>query len=531
MGNSNQRKTGAILSYVSIIASTLVQLLYTPFLISKLGQSEYGLYSLINSVIGYLTVLDLGFGNAIIVYTAKYRAQGKYEEEKKLHGMFRIIFRIIGLIAGLIGIILFLNVNRLFGSTMNALELKEARIMMLILAFNLMITFNFSIYSSIITAYEKFTYQKIMAIINTLMKPLIMIPLLIIGYKAITMTVVITIVNVFILLSNYLFCINKLNIKIKFIGFDIKLFKIILSYSIWIFLGVIVDKINWSVDQFVLGAVVGTIAVSIYSTASTLNTLFINLSTAISSVMLPKISKMVAKNASTDELTDEFIKVGRIQYLIIFLMASGLVLFGKEFIITWVGKSFETSYYVALILILPLCIPLIQNLGLSIMQAKNKYRFRTISMAIMSIFNIILSIFLAKKYGPVGSAIGTAISLIIINIIVMNIYYYKEIKIDVIRFWKEIVKMTIPFIIPITIILIMMNYIILHGYIYLLIFGGIYSLTYTIVCYSLVMNQYEKNIVNKVLKRLHIKRKTILIKMHENYVKDVLYTRIYVHKK
>ena len=62
-----------MLSYISIIINTIVQLLYTPFLISKLGQSEYGLYSLIASVIGYLTVLDLGFGNAIVVYTAKYR--------------------------------------------------------------------------------------------------------------------------------------------------------------------------------------------------------------------------------------------------------------------------------------------------------------------------------------------------------------------------------------------------------------------------------------------------------------------------
>ena len=51
--------------------------------------------------------------------------------------------------------------------------------------------------------------------------------------------------------------------------------------------------------------------------AAQLNTLFINLSTAISGVMLPKMSKMVAEEASKEELTTEFIKVGRIQYYII----------------------------------------------------------------------------------------------------------------------------------------------------------------------------------------------------------------------
>ena len=506
MSESKQRKLGAILSYVSIIVSTLVQLLYTPFLINKLGQSEYGLYSLIASVIGYLTVLDLGFGNAIIVYTAKYRAQNKYEEEKKLHGMFRIIFSIIGFIAALIGIILFLNVNNLFGKTMTLTELNEAKIMMLILSFNLFITFQFSIYSSIISAYEKFTFQKIMSIANTLLKPLLMIPLLFLGYKAIAMTVVITIVNIIVLLSNYTFCKKKLNINIKFMGFDKNLFKTILGYSIWIFLGVIVDKVNWSVDQFVLGSVAGTVAVSIYSAASTINSLFVNLSTAINSVLLPKMSKMVAKNASNEEITNEFIKVGRIQYLIIFLMCSGLVMFGKEFFIAWVGEKYINSYYIAIILIIPLCVPLIQNLGISIMQAKNMHKFRSLLLFFIAIANIGISIPLAKAYQGIGSAIGTSLSLIIGNIIIINIYYYKKVGINVIKFWKEIFKMTIPFIIPITIILIIMNFKTLHGYKHLIVFGGIYTILYCITVYFLVMNKYEKNIFKKILKRLGQRR-------------------------
>lgn len=504
--SKNERKTGAVLSYVSIVLSTLVQLLYTPLLTGMLGQSEYGLYSLVSSIIGYLTVLDLGFGNAIVVYTAKYRTQKKYDEEKKLHGMFFVVYLIIGLVAGLLGLILYFLVPTIFGSTMTSVELNKMKIMMLILAFNLAMTFAFSIYSSIINAYEKFTFQKLMSIFNTIMKPLLMIPLLFLGYKSITMCVVITVVNIIVLLSNYFYCRKKLNINIKFMGFDKLLFKTIFAYSFFIFLGVIVDKINWSVDQFILGAVSGTVAVSVYSIASHLNTLFVNLSTAVSGVLLPKMSKMVAEKATDDELTNEFIKVGRIQYLIVFLMASGLTLFGKEFIYAWVGQEYNDSYYIALILILPLCFPLIQNLGISIMQAKNMHKFRSVLLAIIAIANIIISIPLAKLYGGIGSAIGTSISLILGNIIILNIYYQKRVGINVIKFWKEIIKMTIPFIIPIIIILIIMNFITLHGYINLIVFGGIYTIIYGIVAYLLVINNYEKTIVNKVLKKFHLMR-------------------------
>ena len=506
MSNSNERKRGAILSYLSIILSTVVQLVYTPLLIRMLGQSEYGLYSLVSSVIGYLTVLDLGFGNAIVVFTAKYRANKQYEKEKKLHGMFLVIFCIIGLIAGLLGLLLYFNIPLLFGKTMTDIELHKAKIMMLILSFNLAVTFPFSIYSSIITAYEKFTFQKVMSILNTLLKPVLMIPLLFLGYKSITMTVVITIVNIIVLLSNYFYCKKKLGVNIKFMGFDKKLFKTIFSYSFFIFLGVIVDKVNWSLDQFVLGAVSGTIAVSLYSVASQINTLFVNLSCAMSGVLLPKMSKMIAKNVSNEEITNEFIKVGRIQYLIIFLMASGFTLFGKEFIMAWAGKDFATSYYIAVILILPLCVPLIQNLGISIMQAKNMHKFRSILLALIAIANIFISIPLAKTYGGIGSAIGTSLSLIIGNIIILNIYYHKKVGINVIEFWKSIIKMTIPMIIPIIAIVILMYFVKLHGYVNFIVFGGIYTILYCLTCYFLVMDDYEKNIVNKVLIILHLKR-------------------------
>lgn len=506
MNESKERKLGAILSYVSIIVTTLIQLLYTPFLLRKLGQSEFGLYSLVASIIGYLTIMDLGFGNAIVVYTSKYRAQKKYDEEKKLHGMFNIVFKVIGVIAALLGFILYLNVNNLFGSKMTDIELNKMRIMMLILSFNLFLTFFFAIYNSIITAYEKFTFQKIIAIIQSVLKPLFMIPLLLLGYKSITLCIIITVVNLIVLLSNYFYCNKKLNIKIKYSGFDKKLFKVIIGYSIWLFLGTIVDKANWSVDNFVLGAVSGTVAVSIYSIAATLNQLFISLSTAVSSVLLPKISKMVAKKTSSEELTNEMIKVGRIQNYIIFLMCSGLVLFGKRFIIFWAGDGFEESYYVALFLIIPICIPLIQNLGLSIMQAMNKYKFKSITTFIMSIINIFISIFLAKKFGAVGAAMGTSISLVVCNIIIINIYYYKIIKLNIILFWKNIIKQTIPFCIPIVIILIIMYFIKIDGIIGLLVYGSIYVVMFSLVSYFISMNDYEKNMINSILKKFHLKK-------------------------
>lgn len=501
MNSSEQRKSGALLSYISIFINATIQLLYTPLLIRMLGQSEYGLYSLVYSIIGYLTVLDLGFGNAIIVYTSKYRANKEYDKEKKLHGMFFMIFCIIAFIAGILGLILYFNVDNLFQNTMSSTEISKAKIMMLILTFNLIFTFIFNIFNSIISAYEKFIFQKVLVIIGNLLKPMIMIPLLFLGFKSISLCVVVTLVNLFILISNFIYCKNKLNISVRFKGFDKHLFKTIIGYSVWIFIGIIVDKVNYSADQFILGAVSGTIAVSIYSIASTIDQLFINLSVALSGVFLPKMSKLVAKKVSSNVLTDEFIKVGRLQYYIIFLICSGFVLFGKEFIKLWAGNNFEESYYVTLFLMIPGCIPLIQNLGLSIMQAMNKYKFKAISTIIMAFFNIIISIFLSKKYGAIGAAFGTGLALIICNGILINIYYKKEIKLNVFNFWKSIVLMTLKFFIPIIFILFIRNIYILRGIKYILFYGTIYVSCFCCISYFTIMNDYEKQLINSIFNK------------------------------
>jgi O-antigen/teichoic acid export membrane protein len=493
---------GAILSYISLIITNIVALIYTPIMLRYMGQAEYGLYSLIASVIGYLTILDLGFGNAIIVYTAKYRAQGKKEEEKKLHGMFFIIFTVIGFFTAILGFILYLNVDNMFANTMNLAELEKAKTLMLILTLNLAFTFPLSIFGSIVTAYEKFIFIKLINIGRIVLNPIIMLPLLMFGYKSIAMAIVTTILNLIILIINAIYCLKKLNIDLSFEKFDFKLLKEIFSYSFYIFLGIIVDKANWTVDQFILGATAGTVVVAIYAIASQINNIYMSFSTAISGVLLPKMSKMVASNSSDEDISNEFIKTGRIQFLILGLVLTGFVIFGRNFINLWAGKEYEIAYYISLILIVPLTVPIIQNMGLNILQAKNKVKFRSLVYIAIAVLNVAISIPLSKLYGGIGAAIGTSISLFLGNIIIMNIYYYKKINIDIPKFWKEIFFIMIPILIIFVPMYYINNNIEISAISKLLLGVPIYSLIYMFVIYNFAMNKYEKTIISTPIKKI-----------------------------
>ena len=102
----SELKIGSMLSVLSIILNSLISIFYTPMYMRYLGTTDYGINSLVQSIMGYIGMLNLGLGSAMVRYTVRYRTEGKIEEEKSLNGMFLVIFSTIMLISIFIGIYL-----------------------------------------------------------------------------------------------------------------------------------------------------------------------------------------------------------------------------------------------------------------------------------------------------------------------------------------------------------------------------------------------------------------------------------------
>ncbi|WP_289005645.1 oligosaccharide flippase family protein [uncultured Parabacteroides sp.] len=500
----NQIKVGAFLSYVIIALNNVIGLLYTPFMLRMMGQTEYGLYSLVASVVAYLTVLDFGFGNAIVRYTAKLRAEGDKEKQYEMFGVFLILYSVIGLLTFLIGLVIYTNVDVLFKVTMSLEEMSKVRIMLLLMICNLAFTFPMSIFGSIITAYENFIFQKVVNLLRIILNPVVMILMLLMGYRAIGMVVIVTIFNVLTLLINAWYCFYKLKIRVKVrrSGFDWGFLKEVSIYSFWIFLNAIMDRIYWDSGQFILGVYTGVSIIAVYAVALQLVNIYKGFSTAIAGLFLPRITAMVTNNEGDGRISDLFIKTGRLQYIIMAFILSGFVVFGKYFIIFWAGPDYVEAYYIALVLFVPLFIPLIQNIGITILQAKNKMKFRSILYAVLSIGSLGISIPLAKQYGGIGCAVGTASALVIGQIIIMNIYYHKKVGLDMIEFWKEIGRMSVVPALLCSTSLVLLQYINLDSLLLFVVAVILFSIVYMITFWFKGMNQYERNLFLKPIKRV-----------------------------
>lgn len=449
MKKIDQLKAGVLLSYLQMGLGMLISLIYTPFMLKLLGQSEYGLYNISSSIIAYLNLLTFGFGSSYIRYYAKYKKEENSQKIAALNGLFIFIFTVLGAVAFIAGITLSNNCKFIFDDGLTEGELLITKTLMRIMAFNMALSFPTSVFISYVTANEEFVFQKVLNMLKTVCSPIVTIIVLALGFKSVGMTLVVTAISLITDVINVVFCIRKLNMQFTVKGMDFRLLAEIAGFSIFIAINMIVDEVNWNVDKFLLGRFRGSIATSIYAIASTLNSYYRNISAAITNVFVPRVHKLVNSDNGDYKITELMSKIGRIQFMVLGAIFTGFVFLGKRFIQIWAGTAYSDAYNITILLIGPVIIPLIQSLGIEVQRAKNMHQFRSVAYVIMAIINIFVSIPLCQKYGGVGCAIGTAVSIVIANGVIMNVYYHKKIGINILYFWSQILKLLPSFGIPI----------------------------------------------------------------------------------
>ena len=503
----NQRKAGSIISYIQMILTMVVSFVYTPYMLSILGKNEYGLYNTVASTISMLSILSLGFSSGYIRYYSIYKLKNDRVAICKLNGLFIEIFSVIGFVGLVCGLFLAFHLDLVFNDGLTPEEYDLARVLMTLLTINLAISFPMSVFSSIICAHEKFVVLKLVGILKTVCGPLVTIPLLFMGYRSVA---VVVITMVFSLIADVIYLYYVLHIlKERFIwsNHEKRILRDLTVYTSFIAINMIIDQINWNIDKLVLARFKGTAIVAIYTVGYTLNSYYNMVSTAISGVFTPMVHGLVNSlrgnlSQQKSELTKLLTKVGRIQILILGLFSTGLVLFGKQFILYWAGEGYDDAYYVVLILAIPATIPLVQNVGIEIQRAMNKHRFRSIAYLCMAILNLAVSIALCQIWGAIGCAIGTGVSMIIANGLIMNIYYHKHCNVDIIFFWKQVLRVMPGILLPFSIFFSIHYFNDLSKSRVMLIAEILcYTLIYCASIWTFSMNLYEKSLIKRVFQK------------------------------
>lgn len=501
LNEMNQRKAGVILSYINMGTNAFIGFIYIPLLLAFLTKEQYGLYQLVGSMIAYIAVMDFGLANTTVRYYSRLRSLHDVRSQENLLAVMLRLYTGIAAAIIVVGFLLLQILLPFYGKTLSAEDLITARQVYWILLFNLAVVVPGHVFSAIIQSHEKFIFLRSIGLLNIILQPLLVYIILHFRASIVALAVVQTLCNIGVFAANFYYSVFKLKARFRLHKWDGKFVREILFFSFFIFVNAMVDQIYWKSGQLILGAVVGTVAVAIYSVTVQLCMAFMSFSANISAVFLPRLSALAAQN-NMDETNAIFLKVGRLQFYIVMLIFWGFVLFGRQFLHLWVGDSFLPAYTYTVILMAGLIIPVVQNTGILILQAKNKHSFRALVFTVFGLLNVCISIQLAKHFGAMACACVTAGCLLMEQGLILNVYYAK-LGVRVLCFFGHIFKIFLATLLPVGTAAWLLLRLPAHPSVFELLFQiACFSLLYALTMWTLAMNDYEKNLILAPLKKV-----------------------------
>lgn len=499
INSSKQIKLGAIISYFAIAVNMLLTFIYTPWMKDQIGMADYGLYTLATSFIS-MFLLDFGIGSAVARFVAKYRSEDNLDGVNNIVGLVYKLFIIIDCIIFAVLLVVFFFLDSIYaGLTLE--ELNKFKTLYVVIALFSLVSFPFSTLNGVFNAYEKFVALKLCDLFQKLFGVLLIVIALIYGYGVVSIVTAHAVSGILTIIIKLYIIKRKTPVRANFKIKDKALLKEVAGFSIWTSIIGIAQRLTYNIAPSILGIVSNSYQIALYSPASAIAGYFYTFAVAINGLFLPTISRKIAQNKE-DDILPLMISVGRFQVILLGLMYTGFCVVGKEFMINWMGAEFEASYYAVLLLAFPTVLEYPQQIANTTIIAKNKVKLRSIILLGSSLINVVVSPILSSLFGVYGVSISIVISSML-NFVLMNIVFYKVLKINVFKFYKECY---LPAIIPIAggigLSILIKSFIPFTGWLGVIVNGVITTIVFLTLAFIFSLRKNEKrSIKEKILKR------------------------------
>ncbi len=504
---NKSKRAGVAVSYVNILLNMAVNIFFTPFLLRSLGDAEYGVYKIIHSFSGQLSIMSFGLSTVVARNIVHYNTKNELEKKQNFLFMANVISSVLFFLVIAVGGILFLFIDGLYQNSLSSHDLQTAKILFVLMIINTAFTIFGDSYSGIIRGHELFALSYLTKTFKIIGRVALIILLINLGLKSVAIVSVDLFLTVCVVIFDIVFSRVKLKERPKFQSWDKEVMKTTFLFSSAVFLQAIVNSVNQNMDGVILGAMTNPDTVTMYSLGLTIFVTYSAVTNVISGVFTPQATKLVYSGASSEQLTDFVIRPGRVQLALAGAIVGGFILYGKSFITAWVGEEYVAVYPVILLLIIPAVIPVIISVSNAILDAKMLRMGRSLILFAMAVINVVISIILVHYIGYIGAAIGTALSYIVGQGVMTSIYLKKRVGLNIGRMYLNICKGIFPCIIITTLTLIPTSIWFPDGWFGLILKAVSFLSVYVVLMYFIGFDKNERksyiqNPINNVTRLL-----------------------------
>ena len=401
-------------NWFGLLAIGLMSFLITPFMIHRLGDFEFGIYTLAFSAVGYFDLLTQGIRSTLQRFVGRL---SDTQDREALNSVFSTALAVT-LVVGALIIVIFAGLSRVLPAFFKLGPVQDHLFaaLLILLGLNLGLGVATALLGSYLCGLHRFDLFNLLSIIRQGLRTILIVIVLLRGEGVLAVAVCALVATAICLPLNW-WMIRKIDPTVRFARGLVKLrtARELLGFTFWTLLNNAGGMLRDSTDSIVIGRVLNAALITPFTVASRLVDYFRPIITSMVSPLLPRMSQLDGQGRD-DEIRQLLLQMTRISALVSLAIGAMLVLHGRSLLLLWVGPRYVSSYPILVVLIAGAITSSAQLGTLHTLIAKGRHRAYGIWTMGEGLANLVLSIIWARQYGIIGVAWGTAVPLLAVKL-------------------------------------------------------------------------------------------------------------------
>jgi O-antigen/teichoic acid export membrane protein len=400
--------------YLSVAAEMATGLITLPFNLHHLGAEAYGLWMLTAGVTIHFSILDLGYGGAMVKFIAQYRAYKDARALNEIASTLFFLFAAFGVLAYLVTIVLAMNLAHVF--RIDPAQAEIGKWILLIIGVNVAINFPFSVYGGVTSGFQRYDINNIVAIVCSVLVAAVNIAMVLAGYGLIALVATTSFVRFVIYFAyrrNAYMVYPDLRIRPSLVRRgrlrEVTGFSVYSSIIDW------ANKLNYELDEVVIGVFMGAAPVAAWAVADRIISGTQRLTNQGNAVLFPVVVDADATQ-QVGRLQQVLVEGTRLSLATVLPIAVVLIVLAAPLVTAWVGGRMLAAAPVIQILAAAVALRVGNATSTTLLKGAGQVRRVAVVNIVTGVVNLIMSAALVGPLGLVGVAVGTLIPVAVASI-------------------------------------------------------------------------------------------------------------------
>lgn len=444
MRSSQEIKVGALLSYAAIVLNLVAGLLYTPWMVRTIGQSDYALYVLASTLIGFVA-MDFGLGSAVTKFLAQYKAAGDEAGERRFLGVALKMFSILAAVVFIALLVVYFQIDNIY-TKLTPAEIERLRVVYAISGLFVVVSFPFKPLEGVLLAGERFVFLRVLELATKALTVASVVAALALGYGLYGVVLATALVGLVRSLVQYGYVRRVMGVRASLGSTQRSVYVSVARFGAWTTLTLVALRFTYLIAPTILGALADSGAIAVFGIANVIEGYVFMFASALQGIFLPRVARILVKPAGRNaEIENLLTRVGRIQLLVVTLVFVGFFVLGRQFLDLWLGAGYADAYPLTLLLIAPGLVSYTHEIGHTALTVLDKLQYRAAAAFIVGVVSVTVSFVLVPAYGALGSGLAIAAGNVLGSVLFMSIVFSRILGIRMGRFyWDCHGRMLIP---------------------------------------------------------------------------------------